>query len=173
MRAAFLQLDRAVERVRESDARGPLTISVAPMFATKWLVPRLQQFHELYPDIDVRISSSLQLVNFERDAFDAAIRLGPGEFPGLTTIKLFDERVTPLCSPRLLEGEHRLTAPDDFRHHMLLHDDSLDFDPDAPNWSSWLQAAGANKVDATRGSHFSHPDHSLQAAIDGAGVVLG
>lgn len=169
----FQQLDRAVERVRERDASGPLTISVAPVFATKWLVPRLHAFHELYPDIDVRISSSLQLIDFELDAFDAAIRLGPGDYPGLITRKLFDECVTPMCSPRLLEGERPLKKPDDLRHQVLLHDDSLGFHADAPNWVSWLTAAGANRVDATRGVHFSHPDHSLQAAIDATGVTLG
>ena len=78
-----------------------------------------------------------------------------------------------MCSPRLLEGDHPLRAPDDLRHHVLFHDDSLDFDPVAPHWDDWLEAAGVTTVDPTRGPHFSHPDHSIQAAIDGAGVVLG
>jgi LysR family transcriptional regulator, glycine cleavage system transcriptional activator len=169
----FLKLDRAVERVRDIDVSGPLTISVAPVFAAKWLVPRLCQFNELHPDIDVRISSSLQLIDFERDAFDAAIRLGSGHYPGLITNKLFDESVTPMCSPRLLNGKQPLNHPDDLCHQVLLHDDSLDFDDEAPRWTRWLSEAGANEVDASRGVHFSHPDHSLQAAIDATGVTLG
>ncbi len=173
LREVFLRLDKAMERVLESDTRGALTISVAPMFAVKWLVPRLQRFDASHPDIDLRMSSSLGVIDFQRDAFDAAVRLGRGQYPGLEAVKLFDESVTPMCSPRLLEGPPTLHSPDDLRLHVLLHDDSAGFDPAAPNWDTWLEAAGARRVDATRGPHFGQPDHALQAAIDGAGVVLG
>ena len=173
LRDVFLRLDKAMERVLESDSRGALTISVAPMFAVKWLVPRLQKFDALHPDIDLRMSSGLGVIDFQRDAFDAAVRLGHGQYPGLKAVKLFDESVTPMCSPRLLEGSHTLHSPDDLRRHALLHDDSMAFDPAAPTWDRWLEAAGFRQVDAARGPHFSQPDHALQAAIDGAGVVLG
>ena len=173
LREVFLRLDKAMERVLESDSRGALTISVAPMFAAKWLVPRLQKFDTLFPDIDVRISSSLGVVDFQRDNFDIAIRLGHGKYPGLRSIKLFDESISPMCSPRLLEGKNALHDPEDLRHHVLLHDDSLGFDTAAPNWDKWLKAVGARQIDTSRGPHFSQPDHALQAAIDGAGVVLG
>ena len=173
LREVFLRLDKAMERVLESRSRGALTISVAPVFAVKWLLPRLQKFDNLHPDIDVRMSSSLELIDFQRDAFDAAIRLGRGQYPGLTAKILFDESITPMCSPRLLEGHHPLKGPDDLRRHVLLHDDSMAFDPEAPNWETWLEAAGTKRVDASRGPHFGQPDHALQAAMDGAGVVLG
>ncbi len=173
LREVFLRLDKAMERVLQSDSRGALTISVAPMFAVKWLVPRLQRFDALHPEIDVRMSSSLGVIDFQRDAFDAAVRLGHGRYPGLEAVKLFDESVTPMCSPRLLEGPHTLHSLDDIQHQVLLHDDSMAFDPAAPNWDMWLKAAGVSRVDASRGPHFSQPDHALQAAIDGAGVVLG
>ena len=170
---ARVSLDKAMEHVIDSDSRATLTLSVAPTFAVMWLIPRLQKFYALYPDIDVRISTGLGLVDFQRDDFDAAIRLGTGQWFGLETIKLFDESVTPMCSPRLLEGHDALKRPDDLRKHVLLHNHSMDYDPDAPTWRSWLEAAGASDVDDSRGAHFSLPDHGLQAAIDGAGVVLG
>ena len=111
-----------------------------------WLIPRLQKFYALHPDIDVRISTSLGLVDFLRDDFDAAIRLGSGQWFGLETIKLFDESVTPMCSPRLLEGPDAIKSPDDLRKHVLLHNHSMDYDPDAPTWATWLEAAGASGV---------------------------
>jgi len=169
----FLSLDKAMERVIENDSRGSLTISVAPTFAVMWLIPRLPKFYELHPDIDVRISTGLGLIDFQRDDFDAAIRLGDGQWFGLETIKLFDESVTPMCSPRLLEGPHPIKSPDDLSKHVLLHNHSMDYDPEAPTWESWLAAAGAKGVDASRGTHFSLPDHGLQASIDGTGIVLG
>lgn len=173
LREVFLGLDKAMERVIDSGSRGTITLSVAPTFAVMWLIPRLQKFYTLHPDIDVRISTSLGLVDFQRDDFDAAIRLGSGHWFGLEEIKLFDESVTPMCSPRLLEGPDALKSPDDLRKHVLLHNHSMDHDPDAPTWETWLEAAGASGVDASRGMHFSLPDHGLQASIDGAGVVLG
>jgi len=173
LREVFLQLDKAMERVIDSDSRGSLTLTVAPTFAAMWFIPRLQKFYTLHPDIDVRISTSLGLVDFQRDDFDAAIRLGHGDWSGLETIKLFDETVIPMCSPRLLEGPDALETPNDLSKHVLLHNHSMDYDPNAPTWETWLEAAGASEVDSSRGIHFSLPDHGLQAAIDGAGVVLG
>jgi len=173
LREVFLRLDKAMERVAESDNQGSLTISVAPMFAVKWLVPRLQTFDSLHPQIDLRISSSLRVIDFQRDAFDAAVRLGRGKYPGLEAVKLFDESVTPMCSPRVLDGPNTLNKPSDLHRHTLLHDDSMHFDPVAPTWDSWLHAAGATRAHASRGPRFSQPDHALQAAIDGAGVALG
>lgn len=173
LRDVFLGLDRAIEKVIHNDSRRHLTLSVAPTFAAMWLIPRLQRFYALYPNIDVRISTSLDLVDFQRDDFDAAIRLGHGKWFGLETIKLFDETVIPMCSPRLLEGPDAIKTPEDLKKHVLLHNHSMDYDPSAPTWATWLAATGTKGVDASRGAHFSLPDHGLQAAIDGAGVVLG
>jgi len=173
LHSVFLDLDQAMEHVMEADRGGSLALSVAPTFAAMWLIPRLQNFYSLHPDIDVRISTSLGLVDFQRDDFDAAIRLGHGQWSGLEAIKLFDESVIPMCSPRLLEGQNAIRKPADLKKHVLLHNHSMDFDPNAPTWQTWLEETGTRGVDVSRGMHFSLPDHGLQAAIDGAGVVLG
>ena len=169
----FDQLADAIDRQKGHDARGPLHVSVAPAFASKWLVPRLERFDARHPDIDVRISASLEVADLDREGFDAAIRLGRGSYPGLDVHEIFAESVVPMCGPNLLEGLHPLRKAADLRHHVLLHADSLRFDRAAPDWPMWLKAAGATDVDASRGPHFSHPDHAMQGAIDGAGVVLG
>ena len=169
----FDRLADAVDRQKEHDSRGPLHVSVAPAFASKWLVPRLERFDASHPDIDVRISASLELVDIDRDGFDAAIRLGRGSYPGMDVRELFAESVVPMCAPDLIEAPHPLRTPADLRHQVLLHDDSLRFDRAAPDWPMWLKAAGVKDVDPSRGPHFSHPDHAMQAAIEGAGMVLG
>ena len=171
--AIFQELDKAMQRVLDNDARGAINISVAPMFNAKWLLARLEHFNTLHPNIDIRISSSLAVSDLQRDGFDAAVRLGKGRYPGLHSVKLFDECVTPLCSPDLLNRTQPLQSADDLRHYTLLHDDAIGFDAEAPTWSTWLRSAGATAVDDSHGIRFSHPDHALQAAIDGAGVVLG
>jgi len=173
LRDVFTRLDGAIERVLDSELRGPLTISVAPMFAVKWLLPRLRRFDALHPEIDVRMSTNLGLVDFQRDSVDAAIRLGGGRYPGLTADLLCGESVTPMCSPRLEQDHHPLRDPGQLAEHVLLHDDSLAFESSAPGWETWLDAAGVRLDDPSRGPRFAQPDHALQAAIDGAGVVLG
>ncbi len=173
LKDGFDRLDGAIELLRKNDRGGALTISVGPAFASKWLVPRLEQFGVSHPEIDLRISSSLAVVDFRRESFDAAIRFGGGRYPDLTSIELFEEWVAPMCSQRLVEGDRSLRAPEDLKNYILLHDDSIGFEPTAPTWKSWLEAAGVEGIDPRRGPRFSHPDHALQAAIDGAGVVLG
>ena len=123
LRAGFAELERAMNALREHDLRGAFVLSVAPVFATRWLIPRLDGFHGAHPDIDVRISTSLELVDFERDGIDAAIRVGRGRYPGLVAHRLFGESVVPMCSPALLQGEPPLAVPEDLRHHVLLHFD--------------------------------------------------
>lgn len=169
----FRRLDTAMDRALERGSRRAVTISVAPVFAAKWLLPRLPAFNIAHPRIDLRLSASLGLVDLQRDGFDAAIRLGDGHYPGLAADLLFHETVTPMVSPRLLDGRPPIERPDDLRGFVLLHNDSMAADPEAPSWGSWLKAAGAGRVDPSRGPRFGQPDHAMQAAIDGAGIVLG
>ncbi len=173
IRHIFADLDDIVERFFETEAEGALTISVAPMFAAKWLLPRLQDFETSFPELDLRISSSLSLVDFTSDAFDAAIRIGHGNYPGVQSIELLQETVTPMCSPRLLDDGRPATQASDLQNHVLLHDESMSFDPAAPTWETWFATFGAVPSNPARGPRFSQPDHALQAAVDGAGIVLG
>jgi LysR family glycine cleavage system transcriptional activator len=173
LRDVFQDLDNAMDRVLATRSRSAVTISVAPVFATKWLFPRLPRFNAVHPDIDLRLSTSLEPVDLQRDGFDAAIRLGDGRYPGLKTDLLFDETVTPMISPRLLGEAGPIDGPDDLARFTLMHNDSMAADPNAPSWTLWLKAAGATNVDAARGPRFGQPDYAMQAAIDGAGVVLG
>jgi LysR family transcriptional regulator, glycine cleavage system transcriptional activator len=173
LRAGFAELERAMDALREHDSRGPLTLSVAPIFATKWLIPRLDGFRAAHPDIDVRISATLELADFERDGIDAAVRAGRGRYPGLVSHRLFGESVVPMCSPALLKGEHALASPEDLRHHVLLHFDWPAQEQVTPDWGTWLRSTAVKGIDATRGPRFTQPDYAMQAASEGAGVVLG
>jgi LysR family glycine cleavage system transcriptional activator len=173
LRAGFAELERAIDALCEHDTRGALVLSVAPIFAAKWLIPRLEGFHATHPDIDVRIAATLELADFERDGVDAAIRVGRGRYPGLVAHRLFGESVVPMCSPALLKGEIPLVVPEDLRHHVLLHFDWPSQEQITPDWDTWLRATEVKGVDATRGPRFTQPDYAMQAAVEGAGVVLG
>ena len=173
LRDGFARLAEAMASLEGRHHGDVLSVSLAPSFAGKWLVPRLERFTRAHPSLDVRISPSMALSDFRGDQIDIAVRFGFGKYPGLVVDRLFEESVVPLCSPALMTGAHPLRVPEDLRHHTLLHDDSISFDSTTTDWRMWLKAAGVTEVDESRGAHFSYADHALQAAINGAGVVLG
>ena len=173
LREAF---DKLEEASRILTARGDskrLTVSVAPSLAAKWLVPRLDRFHERMPDIEVWISADMDVVDFAVDDIDLAIRYGGGRYQGLETELLMEESILPVCSPRLLQGDHPLRTPHDLAHHPLLHDGSPDQDDTAnTNWAMWLKAAGVGDIDAKRGAKFNQSSLVIEAAVAGKGVAL-
>ena len=172
VREGFDRLAEAVERVRTEGAGGPLTVTVSPSFAGKWLVPRLDRFRQAHPDIEVRIDASAECVDFTRDEVDIGIRYGTGRYPGLRVDRLMDDRVVPACSPRLLESPHPLRTPEDLRWHTLLHVDWTMRDATWPDWRMWLLAAGVRDIDPNRGPKFSQSSMAIQMAIEGHGVTL-
>jgi LysR family glycine cleavage system transcriptional activator len=151
-----------------------LTVGVAPAIASKWLVPRLERFNSRHPDIDLRLSANKKLVDFRGDGFDAAIRFGYGRYGDMFVRKLFNDGLVPLCSPRLFEGDYPPKSPADLTRYPLLHDMSVQsFDADAPTWGTWFEAAGVTGADTSHGTVFDHAELALQAALNGAGVLLG
>jgi LysR family glycine cleavage system transcriptional activator len=187
LREGFDSLVQAVDRLRAHKAGGMLTVSVAPSFAARWLMPRLHRFLEAHPATDVRISARLRQAaeGSRRGAVaeratvdtwladsDVAILYGRGDYPGFQVDKLFTLTITPICSPRLItDPEHPLLRPDDLRHQLLLHDDTGDLYDGVSFWEVWLKAAGVEDVDLSRGAHFSHAVLAFEAAIEGHGVV--
>lgn len=178
----FDSIADSVHRIRSANRNSTLTVWMAPSFASKWFIPRLPRFSEAHPNIDLNISASPQLVdsiadrntipaeNFYRDNVDIAIRFGKGDYPGCHVDKLFPVYAIPLCSPKLMQGDHPLREPADLRFHTLLHDDTRY--EGRPDWATWLKAAGVSEVDSTRGVHFNHGNLAINAAVNGQGVVL-
>ena len=168
----FKQIAEGVTVVRNTE-RSVLGITVGPAFIVKCLVPGLHEFRTLHPDIEVRITTRLEPIELETLSTDLAIRIGDGNYPGFQVDRLFEERFAPLCSPRLLEGTHPLCEPEALQHHVLLHTHLQDTVMGAPNWLDWLEFAGVKGVDGRSGLYLEPAEHALQAAIDGAGVILG
>jgi len=172
IREGFALLTAAMDAIDSLGETGSLSISVAPSFATKWLLPRLHRFEDLHPEIDVRVNASMQLCDFARDGIDVAIRYGAGSYGDLVSEKLIHESLIPVCSPDWLAANPPLHKPDDLKAHTLLHDDSPDNDPSCPNWEMWLRAAGVDAIDASRGPRFNQSSLVLEAAMLGRGIAL-
>jgi LysR family transcriptional regulator, glycine cleavage system transcriptional activator len=167
----FREIHAAVDSFVEYDLGGLLTVSATPSLAALWLVPRLSRFYSQHPEIDVRLDANAELVDFARDDVDIAIRYGPGGYEGLKSELLFEHCVTPLCSPALIERKP-VRSPDDLSRHSLLHVEWRSMADGMPNWAMWLKAAGATRVDPTRGLRFNDGNLALQAALAGQGVAL-
>lgn len=169
----FDLLSSGVEQAVTEDARGALVVACSPTLASKWLVPRLDDFNGLMPEIDVRLEAQYALPDFHNEEADVALTFGPAVFADeLHADPLFAVSVVPLCSPALCRGDGALRKPTDLTRFRLLHDDALAQDPDLPGWASWLESFGVEGVDASRGPRFSHTMHALEAAIDSQGVLL-
>ena len=172
VREGFARLGEAVDRLRAVAEPGVMTVSVAPSFAAKWLVLRLDGFRQRHPEIDVRISATTRVVDFGRDEIDLAVRYGAGRYPGLHVERLLDAEVYPVCSPALLDGANPLREPADLRRHALIHDESAAINDELIDWRMWLAAAGVEGVDATRGLRVNSGFLAVEAAIAGRGVAL-
>ncbi len=79
------------QNASESYVWGVLTVTVSPAFAAKWLLPRIERFHTAWPDMDVRLDTSLKLQDFAAQGIDVGVRYGGGSWPGLASVHLMDE----------------------------------------------------------------------------------
>lgn len=175
LQAGFGLLRDAVASLRATRNDRVLVISTPPGLTSKWLVSRLYRFAEAHPEIEVRVSSSVVAASFDADGVDAAIRSLPFNHapdPALSYEVLFGVGLTPVCSPKLVARFGAPDAPGVLAKMPLIHDDSLAGRPDVPAWKEWLDAAGLHGGDLGRGLRFSSADHALDAALEGAGLLL-
>jgi len=169
IRTGFDAIREAVDRLDRGKQDRMLVVSSTPGLTAKWLVPRLYKFLALHPEIETRITASVAYANFATDDIDVGIRLSSGVHPDLYVEKLSDEWLLPLCSPRLLEGEYPLTSAQDLKRFTLIQ---VDLPGVVPTWTDWMEMAGLDGIDSTRGLRLNVADHALDAASEGVGVVL-
>ncbi len=165
---ALDQLTEATTRLRRRGGAGPVSISLFPSFAVRWLIPRLNDFREQHPEVDLALVNSLRQADFEHDDIDAAIRFGTGDWPSLQADPLMVETCFPVCSPAVAAGPPSLRNPGDLARIELLHNAAH-----PAEWRAWLDAAGITDVDAESGPVFDASNEVLAAAVNGMGVALG
>lgn len=148
-------------RVRAADA---LTLSVLPSMASSWLIPRLGAFAARHPEVQISLQSNVSVVDFDAEPVDAAVRFGPGGWPHVQADHLFDDWLTPVASPELLE---RLGTPTLER----LGDWPLLGDP-SDRWRVWFERYGGT-LPRRYVVSFSDSEMLLRAAAEGMGIALG
>lgn len=173
LRNGFASLSAAMEQLRAAKKRQSLTVTVSTAFADKWLLHRLDRFHQRHPDCHLRIDTSTALVDFSMQAVDVGIRYGAGGWPGLLAFPFARDAFFPVCSPLLLEGPKGLKTPADLAHHPLIHDVSLASMAAFRSWRDWYEAAGLDPAESQRGLHINDSAAAYRMAIAGSGVAMG
>jgi len=157
----------AMDAVREQRSPRAVTLSVAPSFAARWLLPRLAEFERRHPQIEVSILVEQRLDDLRAVGSDLAIRMGAGPWPGVSAQPLMDDALYPVMSSTAWQKAGRPSVPGDLCRLRLLHDR----DPFA-SWSLWRSQHGPPSLDVRKGARFSSSDLVLRAAAQGLGVAL-
>lgn len=177
----------AVESARTQGNTGRLVVLLPPSFATRWLVPRLRSFALAQPNIHLHVIRSNKTIGGAQtpslSSFDdevqlqpqdtlVVIRFGHGDYPGFQVDRMFGSDYIAVCSPKLLAGTPPLRVPEDMRHQVLLHDETITSVRSGSAWDAWFKLAGIEGVDSHAGPHFSDSGLAYVAALDGLGVAL-
>lgn len=165
VREALELLATATEAVPGRRPTGRLSVSVAPGFGVRWLIPNLPRFSERYPDIEVSLDTSHRRIDFPRDGVDLAIRMGRGDWPDLDVTCLVKEELVPVCTPSLAET---IGTAEDLAGQTLLHVTSVTED-----WYAWSRLAGVENLKLDQGLHFDSIDMAFEAAAEGLGIAIG
>ena len=168
------QLEDTASRLMAQRSDNLVTVTTTVSFASLWLVPRLQNFRALHPEIDVRISADNDLLNLQRERIDLAVRFCEARAAPPGAARLASEEVFPVCSPKLARNRSTpLKKPADLVRHVLLHYDDATGRAPWLHWSQWFAAMKLQELKPAGTLHFSHYEQLIQAAIEGEGVALG
>lgn len=166
---AFDRLERAAAQLRPGCGEGPLVVSTPPAFAARWLVPRLDDFQSLHPEIELRLLATRRLVDFALEEVDCAIRFGDGDYPGLSVERLMAEAIIPVAAPALAA---EIASVADIACKPLLNDEWHTGNMAFPDWDTWLASQGVTPESPLRIKHFGESNLTIQAALSGLGVAL-
>jgi len=165
----FQQIQDAVEDFRHrKPKRDALVVTTVPSFASSWLVPRLGKFSRLYPDIEVKVDSSVALVDLRHEPVDVAIRHGSGNYPGMSVTQLLTPQLVVIGSPEFLASVDPIEVPSDCLALPLLQDRNR------VDWVTWFRAHGVEDPSgrAARGTSFSDDALMIKAAAASQGLAL-
>src|SRR5258707_2030442 len=162
---AFSELGAALGSIKTHRTDAEITVSLLPVMAARWLVPRLPRCKSRFPVINLHIKSGHSLANCKSDGVDIAIRFGTGDWKGLRAIKLLSEEFFPVCSPSLNDG-HLPKDPASMLSEPLLIDRNL-------SWRAWFRSAGLKLDRDIAGTSLTDTNALMLAAVAGQGIALG
>lgn len=144
-------------------------VAAPPGFAFVWLLPRLLDFDNTYPDTPVSLSTDPKSQNPAISDADVIISYATGGFPNMHAEPLMTEQMAPVCAPELAT---HLTSITDLANHVIL-EDVLETPAHEPNWSFWAKEVGVSLPTFPRHRKFGQANLVIQAAISGSGIAMG
>ena len=164
LRESFDRIAETLERFEGGHYRDVLTVGAVGTFAVGWLLPRLADFQEKHPFIDLRLSTHNNRVDVAAEGLDYAIRFGAGAWHGIEALRLMEAPLSVLCVPELAR---QLSEPEDLLKQTLLRSYRTD------EWPEWFLACGLPPNTApTRNIVFDSSLAMMEAALQGAGIAL-
>jgi DNA-binding transcriptional LysR family regulator len=159
----FRSIARGVATAQEP-ARTTLRVSTLPVFASKWLVPRLADFQQRNPGVTILIDGNFELTDLDRSGIDVALRFGMGNWAGARADLLIAQNAFPVCSPGVAR---QLKEPRDLLEVPIVH-----YETSLEHWAGWLEPFDINHEQLTRGPTFTETSMCMDAAMAGLGVTL-
>ncbi|WP_029972013.1 transcriptional regulator GcvA [Paraburkholderia graminis] len=174
--AYYAKVHAAFELLRQGtrEARAPmsklttLTVGLLASFATRWLAPRLESFHQAHPHIDLQLQPEIALADVCGGEVDVAIRYGRGRWSDVHAQRLMPERLSVVCAPAVLAGANRPREPQDILRYPLLTSHSRQ----PFEWDAWAHRFG---VDLRNARTVQLHDYNIvvEAALAGQGIAMG
>lgn len=167
---SFDRMTAAAEACGQPGTRRILRVSAPTTFATRWLIPRLEGFHDAHPLVEVSVTTVTTGHEELRGGFDVAVRRGAATaeaWPQHRTNQIFDDADTLVMSPALF-AQREIRRPADIAGHVLLSSETRPGD-----WIDWLEKAGLAHMAGQRRRMFDHFHVTLQAIVDGLGIGIG
>jgi DNA-binding transcriptional LysR family regulator len=167
VREGLATLQKFPDSSAQSAAPGKrrLRVAVTPTFARAILIPRLRQFTEAYPEIDLTLQVSIPLLDVVAEDADLMIRFGSGRYADVEHVCLVKDEVTPLASPGFVREHGPFESPQDLLNQPLLRS------PLEP-WRTWFAACLLDWPEPTEGSQFNDIGLMCDAAAAGMGIAL-
>ncbi|MEX1108451.1 MAG: LysR family transcriptional regulator, partial [Dongiaceae bacterium] len=172
VRESFGRIGDALELLADAKPGQPLSVTATPIFASRWLIPRLGRRTGEDIRVNIHLLPNLRLLDLRRREADIAVRCGIPPWPGLEAEFLVPIHLTPVCSPQFLEKSGPIREPRDLLRLPLIHADTPDRE-DGEEWRRWFGEIGIDELPSTQPLSFHEPMLSMQAAINGLGVGMG
>ena len=164
------QLQKGTVRLEFFNKPGLVVLDTSPAFASKWLMERLPEFKSAHPEIDAWVYTKYSQESLEHAEVDLAVWLGNGDWPGVDCIQLFEDEVTPLYAPSMLQPGQKIESYEDLTQFPLIHVEQVERRED---WHAWFSEVELPEAESVAGYNFNDSGLALDCALSGQGVVLG
>ncbi|WP_170427282.1 LysR substrate-binding domain-containing protein [Ruegeria arenilitoris] len=168
---SFDQILNSVNAVRQFTKNDHVTLNASSAFNFFWMMPKLQEFHQTFPDIDLRLQSSDREPDIVAENISLAIRRGKGTWEGCNAALIANEVLCPVASPVEIETRGRPASVEDLLRHRLIHLEEPT--RERPGWVHWFDAFGVTQKPPVSGLRLNDYALVLQATLAGEGYALG